>query len=266
MDGINFHLTDSFGLAHINFLSDELKESIRKHLSSICHGADQAASVRVMYNYQSTLATFLERYNSKPELTKIGMIGELLSHVLIIEMLPNYEPVSPFFNLEEKSIKKGFDVLLFSNTDDELWITEVKSGHLHKDKNSSETTKDLLNTAKGDLKKRLNENELNHWQNAIHAARIAIGQNKDYKKVVLDLLLDEGDLTCQKMATSADNNVFLISNLFEESSEQINETVVSSFQKNLEGKGTFKKSMVLSIKKPTYTAIADFFAKEIANA
>ncbi|MTB65395.1 hypothetical protein GKR48_00830 [Providencia sp. wls1943] len=59
-----------------------------------------------MYRYAPTLQAFLERYENTSENTKKGMIGELLSHIIINEFFDNFEIASPFFNLEEKSIKK----------------------------------------------------------------------------------------------------------------------------------------------------------------
>ncbi len=56
------------------------------------------------------------------------MLGELLSHVIILKLFPNFEVVSPFFNMEEKSIRKGFDLLLYEASTNNIWITEVKSG------------------------------------------------------------------------------------------------------------------------------------------
>jgi hypothetical protein len=265
MDGIIIHKAEYYSVAHIATLSDALKDSIRKQLSSICHGADLAATGRNMYNYKNTLATFLTRYNTKSATIKIGMVGELLAHILIIELFENFETVSPYFNLEEKHIKKGFDVLLFENNESEVWITEVKSGQLHKDKDSTQTTKVLLATARNDLNKRLNENELNHWQNAINAARAAITQNSNYKSVVVDILMDEGDLVMSDQATGIDNNVFFVSSLFSDSDDPIDVEMVKDFYEDLEARAIFKKAVVFSIKKPTFTAVIDFLNEEVAN-
>lgn len=266
MDGINFKPNENYSIIEVETLSDDIKASIRTHLSSICYGESQAASGRTMFNYRATLTAFLDRYNSKERNHQIGMIGELLAHILIVELLPQFKTVSLFFNLEEKQIKKGFDVLLYSGTDNDVWITEVKSGELHKDKNSDQTTKDLLASARLDLKKRLNENEVNHWTNAIHSARVALGDNTDYKDVVINLLADEGDIVTNKKATSFDNNVFLVSSLFTEADDSVSEETLSAFHQKLLDKPVFKNAILLSIKKSAYSKVVDFFEEEVTSA
>lgn len=61
------------------------------------------------------------------------MIGELLVHI-ILELEGKYSTASPFFNMEESSFKKGFDIVLFEEDSKELWITETKSGEIQKNK------------------------------------------------------------------------------------------------------------------------------------
>ncbi len=265
MEGIEFLRKDDYSLVNISSFSSELRDAIRSHLSSICHGDELAASGRKMYNYECTLATFLDRYATKTDAFKIGMVGELLAHILIVELFDEFETVSPYFNLEEKHIKKGFDILLYEKNENEVWITEVKSGQLHQGKNSTETTKVLLSTARSDLNKRLNENELNHWQNAINAARSAIKDKSDYKKSVMAILMDEGDLVHDEAATSSDNNVFLVSALFSEEDERVEEEMIFNFCKDLERRKLFKKSVVLSAKKSAFEAVVEFLKSEISD-
>ena len=59
------------------------------------------------------------------------MVGELLFHVLM-SIENEYIATSAFFNLEERSFKKGFDLSFFSVENQELWIAEVKSGEKKK--------------------------------------------------------------------------------------------------------------------------------------
>lgn len=172
IEGVDFSANDKYAICHIHSLSDELKGLIRSNLSTICHGSHIADYLnQPLYNYQATIASFIERYEKKTENTQKGMIGEFLSHILITNLFDDYDIASAFFNLEEKSIKKGFDLLLYNTSDDSVWITEVKSGNLHKEKNHDQTTKSLLNDAKADLMKRLNEQEKQYWHNAINHVR-----------------------------------------------------------------------------------------------
>ncbi len=262
MEGVYFKERDGYALCCVENFSDELRKSIKENLSRICHGAQQASRGREMYKYNTTIKTFWERYNSKPALTKKGMLGELLSHVILLNLFPRFEVVSPFFNLEERNIKKGFDLLLYESSSQGVWITEVKSGELHKGKDQSATTADLLSTARDDLKLRLAEQQLNHWQNAIHAARVAIDSKSDYKDIVIEILESEGDLVACGSPSSQDNNAFLVSTLFSEISQRVLESTLSAFSEDLKNKGIFKSFFALSIHKGTLNKIESFLKAE----
>ncbi|MED5238818.1 MAG: hypothetical protein VX379_04495 [Pseudomonadota bacterium] len=262
MDGLSLINDEGYLIVHVDFLSEEIKESIRKNLTYICHGYDQADSGRIMFNYKNTLKNFLERYTKKSKSTQIGMIGELLSHVLILELMESFEVVSSFFNLEEKSIKKGFDILLFEREREDVWIVEVKSGELHAGKNSTETAKTLVGIACNDLNKRLNENEMNHWTNAVHAARAAIAADADYKKAVVNILMDEGDNVAAAASTSKDNNVFLVSALFSSCDEKVDPSMIGGMYSSILDKDYFRNVFLLSVKKSTYEAVAAFLDEE----
>ena len=43
----------------------------------------------------------------KPPKTQKGLIGELLTHIIISEFFPEYDVISPYFNLEGEALKKG---------------------------------------------------------------------------------------------------------------------------------------------------------------
>ncbi|KTS01274.1 hypothetical protein [Pantoea dispersa] len=262
LDGVQFLLKNGYGLCHISNFSDELKLALKNHLTRICHGETHSRSGYAMYRYKPTVEAFLERYEKKSANTQKGMIGEFLSHIIINELLDNFETASPFFNLEEKSIKKGFDLLLYSTSDHKVWITEVKSGELHKGKDANETSQVLLNTAYSDLKTRLNENEMNHWANAMNAASIAISQHRNYKDVVLDLLATEGEKTSEKKSTSTDNCVFFISSLFHNIKFKTIEKTVMDFQKSMVAKAEFADVFCLSIQKSTLNKVVDFLIEE----
>lgn len=162
--GIECVKDNKYCIFHINELSNELKEAIRIQMSSICHGAAYADTGRRMYDYKNTVKEFLRRYEEKTTKIKKGMIGELLIHLLVSYYFDELDVVSPFFNMEERSIKKGYDVVLTESDKANLWLIEVKSGELHKGKNSNQTMSELLSTSKNDLKERLNEENNSLWQ------------------------------------------------------------------------------------------------------
>lgn len=262
MDGVCFKRVGEYALCCIEVLSDELKTALRDNLSRICHGADQASRGREMHKYNATIKAFWDRYSSKTDKTKSGMLGELLSHVVILKLFPNFEVVSPYFNLEEKSIKKGFDLLLYESSKKLVWITEVKSGGLRKGKTSCTATHDLLAKARDDLKERLAEQELNHWQNAIHSARIAIHSKANFRDLVIEILENEGDSVVKNNANSQDNNVFLISTLFSDVTQRVSEAAISKFTSNLTERSLFNSIFVLSLHKGTLEKLEHFLRTE----
>lgn len=262
MDGVSFKQVDQYALCCVEFLSEELKEALRNNLTRICHGVDQASRDRAMYKYTATLQSFWARYSNKPPKTQMGMLGELLSHVVILKLFPSFDVVSPFFNMEEKSIRKGFDLLLYESSHNEVWITEVKSGGLGQGKTPCTATRDLLAKARDDLKIRLAEQEINHWQNAINAARNSIHSKADFRDSVLEILELEGDMVVGNSATAADNNVFLISALFTEVSQRVTEEIVSNFTTTLSSSSIFKTVLVLSLQKGTLERLEGFLREE----
>jgi hypothetical protein len=257
INGVDFIKHDSHGLVHINHISDELKAIIRKNLISICHGT--AHSNSATYGYKATLNSFLCRYDKKTEAQKKGTIGEFLAHLMITELFANLKISSAFFNLEEKSMKKGFDLVIYDTEENIVWITETKSGSLHKNKNHDETTLELLNTGKNDLLKRLNQNEIQYWLNAINHVRSAVKDTNDYKDALINILdSDYGSSAATGTAKSTDKNVILVSNLFEPLNVKITETPA----KSINTASIFKKTLVLCIQKGTYQNFVDFLRLE----
>ncbi|MMZ52189.1 hypothetical protein D1872_139460 [compost metagenome] len=262
INGVRFINKTTYAVCYIDDFSDDLKDIIRRQLSSICHGASKASKSRKRYNYQNTVKSFLERYEKKTDKTKIGMIGELLTHIFILQFLTDFNTVSPFFNMEEKSITKGFDIVMYSSSTNELWITEVKSGELHQDKNSDETNKVLLGKAKADLKTRLNENAGTLWENAINGATIVLENITDTKDAVIAILDEIADEISDDHAASTDKNVILVTSLFSNLKNEIQEQSIKNFSLSTKREKIFKNILVLSIQKNTYEKVYKFLKEE----
>ena len=265
IQGVNLQRSNGYAVCHITDLSDDLKDLIRKHLSTICHGSHVSDYLEnPMYNYKSTISSFLERYEDKVDETKKGMIGEFLSHIIITSLFDEYAIASAFFNLEEKSIKKGFDLLLFNIVDNTVWITEVKSGNLHASKTHDQTTTILLNKAKNDLIKRLDEQETQYWHNAINHVRAAVHDEADYRNVLLSILREKhGKDAAAGEAKSQDKNVVLISNLFAPLSTKVSNSPAKTLAVKLSDKEIFANAVVFSIQKATYQKVIAFLQAEI---
>src|SRR5699024_9665748 len=263
IEGMRFIKKEDYAICLIDNFSSELKELIRKHLSKVCYGSAKTSLGRISYNYKNTIKEFLKRYEPKMYETRIGMVGELMTHVLILELFPEFETVSPYFNNEDRSIKKGFDAVLSSNNNKELWITEVKSGKLQINTNSNESNRRLLGLAKRDLKTRLNEPDIGIWENAINGAKIALEHNVGSKKAVVDILLDETDnIYSENTTKSSDKNVVLVSSLFTSLVDEIREESLKEFYSNTVSESLFNKVLIFSIQKELFEAIHEFLKEE----
>lgn len=260
--GIKFIKKKDYALCYVENFSVELQNIIRERLSAICFGMSNAKSKKKLYSYQSTVKEFLIRYDSKPKNIKKGLIGELLNHIIISELFQEFTVASPFFNIEERSIKKGFDVVLTSINNNELWITEVKSGELHKGKKSDGTMADLINSARNDLLSRLNGENKSLWLNAINDAKVALDKYNDLKKAVVDILEDLGDKSIDGLVNSKELNVFLSGVLFSPLTDLCCVTKIKQKRKTILLENSFKGVIVLSIQKGTYKKVYEFLKRE----
>lgn len=247
-------------LFQIDYISNELKNQIRANLAGLCHGGATVKSGGKGFTYKRALSEFLKRYNSKSSDTKKGMLGELLTHVLLLEHVDSYSAATPFFNMEERSIKKGFDVVLFDSENKCIWITEIKSGEGHSHPPDPKN-KALLSRAKRDLKKRLSSNNSMLWYNAICGAHQAVAK-KNLKKAVLDLLQNELVETQDNVASSTDQCVILGSVLFRELSEKISYASLKESHDAITDEALFKKLTIISFQKSTFKKLEQFLTSE----
>lgn len=252
-------------LYFVENLSDELKQEIRNRLVAVCHGADQAQSPLKIYSYKETVKEFVKRYKTNKDASedrKKGMIGELLVHV-VLEIEGRFTTASPFFNMEERSFKKGYDVALFETTTNELWIAEVKSGAIQKgQKNASSAAVGLINTAKNDLKTRLNDSNTSLWLNALNAAKVSMSDSNHQKDAVIKLLGQCADDAVDGNNSSDSFNVVLSATLFHPMSEHIEAVKVGQKHTKVVKEGFFKKVFIMAIQKETFDAVYDFLESE----
>lgn len=262
MDGIESIKKGNYSLFFITNISQEIKTSIRSRLSSICYGDADAATNQPLYSYKNTLKEFFKRYNSKSEAQQKGMIGELIFHIVLYELLNEYTVDSPFFNIEERNVKKGFDVVLNKSGTTELWITEVKSGNPHAKKNSSQTAVELINRAQKDLDGRLNNDSVPLWINAINGAKAAIKETRDDKAAIISLLQDFGSNATQDTLSSNSINVILVGTVFNPLSDRINEGKIVSKYRNITKGHVFNDVYLVAIQEETYESIVNFLEGE----
>jgi hypothetical protein len=168
-------------------LSDEFNDHLQSVLASFCYGAQTAGEDAEYYSVSRTIEEFFRRYDSKPIRTRIGMAGELVVHLFMPHAHPDLLSAAVFFNKEERSIKKGFDLTFRSAVHGDVWYGEVKSGEASGGQTADEKAKDLLETASSDLKGKLGPKATqSHWDSAIVDAglTLASGQAATMKRLL----------------------------------------------------------------------------------
>jgi len=173
---------------NLKVLCADTVELINANLVEICEGDSDTV-------LDQAKLTFLDFLHNKDDTTKIGAIAEFFIHLFLRES--GYKQEFLFYNLEERSIKKGFDGY-FSN-DGLQFIVESKSGFestngiSHKAK-IREAYRDISSTISGKSKKSATGKN-NPWRNAYnHASHADVGTTKSIRKNLKRLsdLFDQG--------------------------------------------------------------------------
>lgn len=189
MQGITVVSTGESVAVVVHELSDELKVLIRDRLSGICYGSADILEDPEYYSFENTVEEFLKRYDTKSLTTKLGMAGELIIHSLMPEHHVDLLNTSIFFNKEERSIKKGFDLTFTNLSMDELWYGEVKSGEVSKARPDRETQSassklgQLVATAAGDIHGKLTKQRNRSWWDAAMTDAAKVLQTDEAKSI-----------------------------------------------------------------------------------
>ncbi len=156
--GNELHVVD------IEDLDDGLKRCFDAKFIKICEGNSGTDLSLVKLRLRKFLGT------KRGKTTELGAISEFIVHQYLNEI--GFEPQFLYFNLEEQSIKKGFDG--YYVLDEEEWIFESKSGSINT-KTISHPSK--IREAYLDLKDKVGGKAKNNpWQNAYqHANLIDVG-------------------------------------------------------------------------------------------
>ena len=189
------------------------------------------------------------------------MIGELLTHVLFIHFFGAYEPVSPNFNLEEESIKKGFDLVLMNKDTNELWFAEVKSGNVNT-QTCAQKLGNLLSTAKSGLAENLNGTRDTLWMNAINGASVAM-ETGSLKDKIENLLEEYTEGAYSNTNSSEDFNALLVAVCYSGAKQPASIDEFRASHSHHLGTGEFENLISLSIQKNTFQAVENFLRQEI---
>ncbi|WP_198004689.1 Hachiman antiphage defense system protein HamA [Megasphaera lornae] len=250
MEGIIERKNGETTILEVQYLSEDLKKKIQDELVEICHGEYALVSG---FNYHSFDETVKELVNHRIPSNinrKVGVIGELLLNVLIREFT-DIKIVSPFFNLEERHVKKGFDIIAVDSNKD-LWIIESKAGELGKLKTSTEKVCERINAAKRDLDTRLNMHNSQLWLNAVNSVRGALDDTSEKNTIVN--ILNKNSSSC----SSNDKNVILGGTVFCIFNSTIDSIELRKLHNSILSSNKFSKLKLIAIQKQTYQAIIDF--------
>lgn len=259
IDAIRVVQTPNYVIFYVDLFSDQFKQVIRDLLRGIWNGFAEADTLPEFYSYERTLTAFLERYNSKSEDIKKGMIGELLAHILIGHYDAKLTSLSILKNKEERSIKKGFDIIYWHQDHKSLWYSEVKSGRSESGSdNSSQYNRILLTRAKAGIISMISERRNSLWESALIDVSLVIRENSG--RLNLKQLLSQDAPTIN---LDQKKNVILISALYHELQDCIPETCVSDFYNENVTEDEFNQLIVVSIQKATFEKVAQFLHDEI---
>lgn len=262
MEGVRFD-KDSYprvAIFTVESFSDEFKNIIRNTLAEISLGkAFIGDDDFQMYGYKPTLKEFLKRYETKDEDTRKGMIGELIANILIRCYIQTLDCVSIFFNKEERSIKKGYDIVYYDTENHKIWYSEVKSGTNDANQHPNYASKTLLKRAYNDISDKFKEKRDTLWHNAVRDAMLVIEDKKVCKNI--SSLLNK-DLSDNLNHNKTNYNAILISVLFYSTKILIDYEEIYLFCEKVAKTQCFEDVLVFAIHKNTYTEIEKFLKEE----
>lgn len=262
INGVSVTQEDGYVLCCVEDLSDELKDLIREELSAICHGKSEVEEYGLdRHSYKKTLAEFLTRYDPKADNTKKGMMGEFIAHLIINKVLPNLKTITIFFNKEDLSIRKGFDLTYVEVDGGVIWYGEVKSGEVGDGGTPDGKNKSLLNESKDGVREFLTGQRPNLWNSVIVDVGLSLAQND--RKKVKELL--DADIAQTQESGEAKKNVVLISVLFHDTQNRVSVESIREHLAEIVAEDLFEKVILFSIQKSTYSRIEEFLRQEAQN-
>lgn len=152
----------------INEVMPDLQSFMDDHLVAVCEGIGSDSSIDEVKERVRELFKDKESKKQDKEYSnwEMGAVAEFFAHLYLKSIGLKQECM--FFNVEERSIKKGFDGYYSDKSDQ--WIMESKSGSIQS-KDISHNSK--LNEAINDLRDKISGKVKNNpWQNAYNHAQL----------------------------------------------------------------------------------------------
>jgi len=227
--------TDIFlHILEIESISTELGDLINDKIRLITEG-NTSTDISVV---KKRLYEYLQK--KKGTTIEMGAVAEFMIHLYMNEI--GFKQEFLFYNLEERSIKKGFDG--YYTIDKKEWILESKSGNISVLGN---THPSKFSEAYADIKSKVKDDEGNNpWRNAYnHACHIDVSSADDIRKN-LKALADDFD---SKKYTKIENlNIIPVSTLFLEGNwNTINQSELEAQIRTALFSKTFKGLNILCI-------------------
>lgn len=250
MNGIVEMKKGEVTILEVRVFSDELKKKIRDELVNICHGEYALNSGFSYHSFDETVKELVNHRIPRDKNKKIGAVGELLLNTLIREFT-DIRIISPFFNLEERNVKKGFDIIAIDSNKD-LWIIESKAGEPGKLETATRKMHERISAANSDLFTRLNKNNSQLWLNAVNSVRCALDDTSE-KNTIVNILNKNSN-----SYSSTDKNVILGGTVFCLFDSTIDLNKLSKLYNSILTSNNFSKLRLIAVQKKTYKEILDF--------
>lgn len=250
MNGIVEIKNGGITILEVRVFSDELKKKIRDELVNICHGEYALNSGFSYHSFDETVKELVNHRIPRDKNKKIGAVGELLLNTLIREFT-DIRIISPFFNLEERNVKKGFDIIAVDSNKD-LWIIESKAGEPGELKTATRKVRERIREANRDLFTRLNKNNSQLWLNAVNSVRCALDDTSE-KNTIVNILNKNSN-----SYSSTDKNVILGGTVFCLFDSTIDLNKLSKLYNSILTSNNFSKLRLIAVQKKTYKEILDF--------
>lgn len=250
MNGIVEIKNGGITILEVRVFSNELKKKIRDELVNICHGEYALNSGFSYHSFDETVKELVNHRIPRDKNKKIGAVGELLLNTLIREFT-DIRIISPFFNLEERNVKKGFDIIAVDSNKD-LWIIESKAGEPGELKTATRKVRERIREANRDLFTRLNKNNSQLWLNAVNSVRCALDDTSE-KNTIVNILNKNSN-----SYSSRDKNVILGGTVFCLFDSTIDLNKLSKLYNSILTSNNFSKLRLIAVQKKTYKEILDF--------
>lgn len=245
---IKININTNLNIISIDEITDDLKKLLDSKLVLICEGNSES-NIGIV---KKRLTNFIDS-KKKGNNIKMGLVAEFFIHLYLSTL--GFKQECLFLNLEEASMKKGFDGYYSNNS--KQWIMESKS--------CSGTTNKIAHRSKiveayTDLKNKLDGKSSNNpWQNAYnHAQLIDVETSKSIRSYIKDM---SDDYIKKRYYDIRDFSIIPTSTIYVDSStfSCVECDLIDSIKKGIKDKD-YKDAEIICITKKSMKLFFDYLA------